>query len=147
MFRKPLFVLAVMLCLILSCTGVASAHANEIASQNSAENVIVPYWSYVSSVKTLLSISSTGTATCSGTITGYQGTTTKVSIALYLQQYKNGNWTNVRNWSDSFNSYRGNLTGTASVSKGYPYRLKASYTASAGSASENIVDYSQVVTY
>ena len=112
-----------------------------------AENVVVPYWSYVSSVKTLLNISSTGTATCSGAITGYQGTTTKVSLALYLQQYENGNWENVRNWSNSFNSYRGNLTGTTSVSKGYPYRVKASYTAYAGSARENIVDYSHVVTY
>ena len=114
---------------------------------NSTESVIVPYWSYTNSTNTLLSISTSGVATAVGIITGYQGITTKVIIYLYLQRYQSGAWTTINSWSQTFNSYRGTLQGTASVSKGYQYRVQASYYAYSGSLYENIISYSSIVNY
>ena len=46
-----------------------------------------------------------GTATVSGNMNGKMGITTKVTIHLYLQQYKNGKWTDYDDWLESKNRY------------------------------------------
>jgi hypothetical protein len=56
-------------------------------------------------------------------------------------------WTTIESWYKTFDSYKGMLEGTSSVSTGYFYRVKASYYAYCGSDYENIVNYSQTVTY
>lgn len=83
-----------------------------------------------------------GTAYCSASVTGYSSNTSKVSIYLYLQKYKNGEWTTETSWSDSADSYTLTMNESASVSRGR-YRLKASYYA----GSENIVKYSGEQVY
>ena len=106
--------------------------------------------SYIYSTNTQLGISSSGTATCYGSITGYQGTTTKVEIYLYLQQYKNGAWSTVSggSWYTSSPSYKCTLQKTKSgLATGYQYRTKAAYYAWSGSNSESITAYSKTVTY
>ena len=104
-------------------------------------------YAYANSVITNLSISSAGKATCLASLTGYPGTTTKVEINMYLQQLKNGSWVNVNSWSKTFNSYSGTLEKTATVAKGYSYRVKASYYAYSGTKKENIVSYSGTKKY
>lgn len=108
---------------------------------------ISPYYDYTNSTTTDIYISSSGEASATGSLTGYQDITTKVTINLYLQQYANGSWKTVDSWSETFNKYRGSLQGESTVSKGYKYRVKASYYAYSGSKYENIVSYSEEVKY
>ena len=143
MLKKQILSLALIVCLAFPCALTANAQAGNAQTGST----VVPYWSYTSSTRIGLTISAAGSATCEGVITGYQGITTKVSIYLYLQQYKNGNWTTINSWYNSFNSYRGSLAATAIVAKGYQYRVMASYYAYSGTNYENIVDYSDNVIY
>lgn len=101
---------------------------------------------YTQSTKTSLSIVS-GQATATASLTGYPNTTTKVNIYIYLQRFQNGVWSNVNSAFQSFTGYRGTLQQKFSVTKGYSYRVYASYYAYSGSACENMTGYSSVVTY
>ena len=94
-----------------------------------------------------LSISTSGTAKVTGILTGYSGTTTKVSATIYLQQYRGGNWVNIASKSETANSYRLTTSMSKSVSKGYKYRTKASFYAYKGSNKDHFVKYSSAVTY
>lgn len=141
--RKCIVTLALALCVLLSFSTNAFAFA-----ENETPLVgISPRWSYTSSTITDLSISTSGSATGTAKLTGYQGTTTKVITYLYLEQYANGSWSTIQSWSQTDDSYRATLQGTYNVSKGYKYRVKASYYAYSGSSSENIVAYSGEVSY
>jgi len=145
MFKK---IVAMILCVVGLFTFASFSVSANGGESKKTEGVTK--WSYTSATDTRLSISSSGTAICTGKITGYQGTTTKVEIYLYLQQYKNGAWSTVSggSWYQLFNSYKGTLQKTKSgLAKGYQYRVKASYYAWSGSNSENVVAYSKTVTY
>lgn len=130
--------------ILVLCTLPLAASALESGNEMIAESAL-----YISSTSTTLIISSSGTATCTGKVTGYQGTTTKVEIYLYLQQYKSGSWVTVQNgsWYASFNTYQGTLQKQLGVTRGYQYRVKASYYAYSGSACESLTDYSDIVPY
>ena len=147
MRKKSKKVVVAILCglLILTIhvqTGIASD--SNLAIE---EEISTAKWSYTRLTKTGLTISSAGKATCLASITGYPGTTTKVEINMYLQQLKNGSWTNVSSWSKTFNTYTGTLENTKTVTKGYSYRVKVSYYAYSGTKKENIVAYSSTVKY
>lgn len=88
-----------------------------------------------------------GTATVRGSLNGIPGTTTKVTVHLYLQQYKNGEWINYGDWLQSEDSIRCSITKTISVTKGYKYRAKASCYAYSVYNSEHIIKYSSASTY
>ena len=94
-----------------------------------------------------LSLSDSGTASASGTVSGKAGRTTKISIHLYLQKYSNGKWKSVADWSGSKEATSYQLKKTKSVSKGYKYRTKAVFRAYAGSNSEKVTRYSSTVKY
>jgi len=144
--KRILGVVLAMIVLVIpmSVSATASADSGKIVF---GEEVMTPKFAYTNSTTTTMTISSSGKATVVGSITGYQGLTTSVDIFLYLQQYKNGSWVTVGSWYKTFNSYQGTLSGTMNVTKGYDYRLKASYYANKGSAWENIVSYSKTVRY
>ena len=89
-----------------------------------------------------LSISSSGTATCSADAEGYYGTTTKVHIKMTLQKYTILWWSKVETWEGTFNQAYGALCETAQVGSG-TYRVKAEFTVYSGSNSEEITSYSQ----
>lgn len=139
-----------MTCLLFLATPVVNAQAATEWNgtlENQPGQVIVPMWDYTNYTNTTLTISGSGTATATGVITGYQNITTSVSIYLYLQQYKNDAWTTIDSWYETFDSYKGTLEETTSVSPCYSYRVKASYYAYCGSDYENIINYSQTVSY
>ena len=83
-----------------------------------------------------------GTATVSGNMNGKMGITTKVTIHLYLQQYKNGKWTDYDDWLESKNGTGLTVSKTVTVPTGYKYRAKASCYAYAGNNCEHAVKYS-----
>jgi len=102
---------------------------------------------YTSWTYTDISISSSGSAGLIGQITGISGVTTRVAIYLYLEIYANNTWSVVASESQTFSSYLGSLLPIIPVSSGYSYRVRASYYAFSGSASENLVRYSNIVYY
>lgn len=99
-----------------------------------------------SSAKATLSITN-GQATASGKLYGLSGVTTKATVHLYLQQYRNGEWVNYEDWLKSNEGTNCTVTKTISVPKGYTYRAKASCYAYAGSNSEHVIKYSSEVRY
>lgn len=160
MFRKRISAILVAMCLLSLCITGANAlvGAQPIPEQPQTEQpkspligpgdtVITPFYDYTNTTNTAISIPASGLAVCTGVLMGYQGTTTKVSIYIYLQQYKSSGWTTIQSWSASYNTYKGTLQGTYNVPKGYTYRVMASYYAYNGAAYENIVRYSPEVKH
>jgi len=133
MSKKAKRLTATILCsllLVMTCSAFLQVHA----------------LTNISSTSTGISISGgNGSAACS--IVCYPTLVTKCSIKANLQQYKNGSWVTVATWSQSFNSYRGSLTGTATITKGYDYRVQAIYTATSASMTETFTTYSGVKSY
>ncbi|MGN0681391.1 MAG: hypothetical protein ACI4LY_05230 [Candidatus Fimisoma sp.] len=90
---------------------------------------------------------SKSTVKVTGTITGKLGQTTKTSINLYLQQYRNGSWVTIDNWTSSGNTESRSLSKSKTVTKGYKYRAKAVCTAYVGSDKETVTKYSKSISY
>ena len=85
----------------------------------------------------------------SGTNASYALTVTcissvnSVSAELQIQQYKNGSWVNYgSSWNASSSSYMLNTNGKKTVESGYSYRLKVVITASNGTKTEKVTEYS-----
>lgn len=102
--------------------------------------------SYYNNAIASISISGSGTASSSATVTGKRGITTKITVKLYLQKYSGGKWTTTKQWSGSKNGTSYTLSKTASVSKG-KYRTKAVCKIYSGNKSESITKYSGAKTY
>ncbi|MDU6855721.1 MAG: hypothetical protein E6370_15010 [Clostridiales bacterium] len=120
---------------VLSVTGVSSIYANDLV--NVRENyIIVPYMDYINDATVGLKITSDGEAQVRSSIVGYSSSVDKIKIEATLQQYKNGKWTDIKTWSKSYSSYKGNLGETYQVSKGYSYRVVSKFTAYSGSKME-----------
>ncbi len=132
--RKVLLASIVLCVAFTSFLGVAFAFEldNEVRSENNCN------------VNVTLSIQGS-TASLDAFVMGNIGIT-QTKVDLYLQQYKNGRWTNYREWSSSENGASCFVSKTVSVPKGYKYRAKASCYAYAGSSYENVTKYSGEVS-
>ena len=135
--KRTITVLLVACVLIFSSLTVASA---------SMSDIIAPIADNYRSVYADLKITS-GEATVSAKMNGKIGITTKVTIHLYLQQYKDGKWVDYDDWTKTEKGVNCTLSETVSVPKGYTYRAKASCYAYAGSKSEHVIKYSAEVKY
>ena len=135
--KRTITVLLVACVLIFSSLTVASA---------SMSDIIAPMADNYRSVYADLKITS-GEATVSAKMNGKIGITTKVTIHLYLQQYKDGKWVDHDDWTKNEKGVNCTLSETVSVPKGYTYRAKASCYAYAGSKSEHVIKYSAEVKY
>lgn len=146
-------------CLSVSCGAIVNAQALEPSEPDQevcelelvgdGNVTITPFWAYTADTITVLSISSSGVATGTAKITGYSGTTTKVTITMTLQKkggFLNLFWNDVVTWTQTFNDYKGALSKSYNVSGG-TYRIRADYVAYKGSASETITAYSSEVKY
>ena len=146
MFKRGLSLIMVIV-LLFGLSVVSYAHsaipADKIIAEN--ETSIQPMYDYTRNHVENLSISN-GTASCSATLTGINGTTTKVVIKMTLQKKTLLWWSEVETWSSTHNTYYGSLTKSTSVKSG-TYRVKAVYTVYSGSNSESITDYSSQATY
>lgn len=158
MFRKKLLALAMAVCLSVTCGVFVNAQVLETSESDreickldlaGGENMVInPCWAYINGTITTLSISGSGVATGTSKITGYSGTTTKVHITMTLQKkgFLGLFWTDVSQWSQTFNNYYGTLSKTYNVSGG-TYRVRAVYVAYRDSSSETITAYSSEVHY
>lgn len=130
---------------ILVLTFTMSVSATEKLSSHKSQEIPAPRYSYTNITNTSLNINS-GVATCSGSLIGYQGVTTKVRITITLQK-RNFLlfWSDQQSWSETFYSWNGNLVKKFSVSGG-TYRVKATYEAYANADCEEINQTSKNVS-
>ena len=124
-----------MLCLCFLSSSSTKVFAEQINKEQALgqESIIRPYMDYIARASCFLYIDSSGKATTDCSVYGYQGTTTKVSITANLQQYKDGRWVTIKTFTNSVNSHRASLYETATISKGYTYRVSAEVKAYSGS--------------
>lgn len=137
--RKKIISVFMIMVLLFSFSVSASAATNN--------SQITPQYLYTNQIITNISIDSNGTANILAKATGFPGKTTQIKIFAYLQQYKNGTWTNIKSWSQTTSSANNTLQKSNTVTKGYSYRVKGSYYVYEESEYENIVKYSSVISY
>ena len=107
-------------------------------------NNISPIAEYYRLANATISLNN-GSATVGGRMEGIHGVTTKITVYLYLQQYRNGRWVDYDDWLESNEGISCTVSKTVTVPTGYKYRAKASCYAYAGSNYEHIVKYSKAV--
>lgn len=117
------------------------------AAIDPGESETMPCYDYAESVAVSLDVSKGGTATATAEIAGYPGTTTKVSVYMYLERKEDGKWVTVESWSERTSSHSVTLEESVDVDSGYTYRVRTSCYAYSGTASEHITKYSQEVDY
>lgn len=141
--------LSLALCLILGLGCMTLASASSLKEAETYDPRPPTRLSYIADTATNISIVGSN-AICVGSCTGYQGTTTRVEITLTLQR----KLATTSTWSDyynhpmqSFDTYKGTVSFTKGIVKGYEYRTKAVYTAYAGSNKETLTQYSGAQSY
>lgn len=102
-------------------------------------------YQHIDSIKTSLSISG-GTAHIDVTVLGIINHTTKIVVAVTLQKKTGGQWTNVKTWNQTSNSYMLRLNKTKAVSRG-TYRIKNVVKAYKNSNVETTTDYSGTIIF
>lgn len=136
--RKFKVLLTVCLVLLLTAQAAFGAVSSTPDIELMAENY--------SSASASISLSGS-TAEVTGKIIGRAGKTTKTSVHLYLQQYKNGSWVNIDDWTSTGATVARQLSKTKTVTKGYKYRAKAVCMAYVGSDKETVTKYSSILNY
>lgn len=140
---KKLISLLLSVVLLFAISTVSYAQSPEVnASNEIVQSDVMPCFEYTNTTYTSLSISSSGTATCLATLSGYTDVTTKIVIKMTLQKKTLFWWSEVDSWTKTINDSYGSLTKTASVGSG-TYRVKVEFTVYSGSNSEEITTYSQ----
>lgn len=146
--------LVVIMCFSISITSFAVEDIDPVDNNDYSwelENIdgtpSLARWSYTSTTTQAISIKN-GTATITASVDGYQNIATKVVMYMYLQQSKNGGWTNLTSYTHTFNTYHGEAEHYYSTCpKGYTYRLRCSYYVYSGSQYEHIIAYSNNYSY
>ena len=84
-------------------------------------------------------------ATCTSSLDGYYGTTTKIEVTQTLQVKNGAQWRKCEAWESTFNNYYCTFTNNRTVYSGNQYRVKSEFKVYSGSSYETITDYSDPV--
>ena len=136
------------MCCSMSLLVNAESHTaleDYIINSSVNENEVQPYYSYTSSIKATLS-KLNGKAVCAGSVTGYNGTTTKIKITMTLQKKTLLWWSEVNEWTTTVSGYKATLEKTATVNSG-KHRVKVEAIVYSGSKSETITVYSSTYEF
>ena len=144
MLKKLVSVLlSVVLLFALSTTSYAQGfNVNMPDDFSQLGSDVMPCFEYTNTTYTSLSISNSGVATCSTSLNGYSGTTTKIVIKMTLQSDSWLWWSTEKEWTTTINNWYGSFVKSTNVDSG-TYRVKVEYTVYSGSKSEEITTYSQ----
>ena len=140
MLKKSISVIVILCLLLVMAISPVSAAVNPGKSAGLMAE-------YYFSASAELSITASGMAEVKGRLTGLTGVTTKTTVHLYLQRYKDGKWEDVDDWLSTGETVNRSLTKTKQVTKGYKYRAKASCYAYSGTKYEHVTKYSGTVSY
>ena len=129
---KAVLSLALVLCMVFSISVMAFANA---PSNDTAQ----PLFTYINRASATMDkglLSTSVAATANGT-----ASVTKMTIKLELQKKSSGVYTTVKTWTETYNSRVAAADGSTTTSPLSTYRLKATFTAYAGTKSESHVIY------
>jgi len=113
--NKRKYTYIVLIAILLINLFMVSANAVE-----HEEKVITPRFSYINFFQNDFNITSYGKSQMSSYLNTYNSE--EVRITGYLQQYKDGSWKNVKNWTKSIDGTSIMLTKEWYVESGYSYR-------------------------
>lgn len=133
---------------LIFCVSIVASAESPVVTPGTLEQTesdVMPCYEYTDNTYTSLNISSSGIATCSTSITGYE-VATKIVIKMTLQKKTLLWWSAQETWTKTINDYVGSFINTASVNSG-TYRVKVEFTVYSGSNSEEITSYSQEMKY
>lgn len=134
MFKR---VLISVLCLFMLIISSTSTFSLSVSNKNiESQDLIVPYMNYISGTNLRLSKNQSGRAEIYCRVSGYLGTTTKIEVTAYLQEYKNGTWQTIRTYTQTSNSHIASMTRESAVSSGRSYRVTVLVQAYSGERSE-----------
>ena len=105
-----------LLCLLLSVTILASGMVVMAA------DTPTPYYDATASISASLTISTSGLASCGGSVT-LSDSSAFATLTMKLQQYTSSGWTTIEPWSTSTST---RLSKTKYVTHGYYYRVVTS---------------------
>lgn len=133
--------------LLLVCTTMLLLPGTVMAENNDATGnlLIQPRLSYIVEAENDFSIEGT-TATVDCRVTGNISDATKAKVIAELQVKSGSNWIAYGTWTNTQNSYEAYVYETKAVKKGNTYRVKATYTVWEGSASEELILFSDEIT-
>ena len=121
---KKFICLCLIVCTLLSnTTNIFASDAAARRQEGAAK------WSYIQVLNSTLSISSSGKATISASISANPLKVDEVSIRATLQQNVNGSWRDVTSWDVSKSSDGALLGKTYYVASGYSYRVSCTFKA------------------
>lgn len=110
------------------------------------ESYITPRLSYIVDSECIFNITGT-TATVNCSVTGDVLEATKAKVIAELQvESGTDNWIPVAIWTDTQNGHRASVYETKNVTKGNNYRVKVTCFVWEGSASEDLIFFSDEVT-
>ncbi len=116
--------ISLILCLVLMI-GVLSVPAFAVDPEGNDLEPVIPEYTRVTMIAAGLYISSTGVATCSGTVEPTYSTDT-VTLIVRLQYWTGTKWENYCSWETTDSGAFVDLTETQSVTAGYYYRVRVS---------------------
>ncbi|MCL2083311.1 MAG: hypothetical protein FWH04_08790 [Oscillospiraceae bacterium] len=141
MKKRCIAALAMAVVLLYGVCPFASAAFSSEEAIASDENSSPTRWANVSSVNLGLSFSGT-TATCSGSITGYSGTTKITATYVLRRKNSNGTYTVVKTFpTQTVNGSTLRFSGTASITTGYTYRLTVTATVTRNGTNETVTNW------
>ena len=125
---------ALVLCGVLMLAGNAQVFAADMETDDATE--ISPRMDDIDQATAKLSVDSAGNATINCKVCGRSGTTIHVSISAKLQRYVSGEWETLKTFTAESNSILVSLKDSYKVSKGYTYRVRATFRADSNSSME-----------
>jgi len=126
----------------------AAPAAEMVAEQD--EFLIMPLLDFINITTTQLRIEPNGRVTMTGSILGYNGLTTRVSITLHLERRATilNSWSTVASEpTRTLNSFTGAHQATRTITASGQYRVRAVYRAYAGNRVETITAFSGTVRF
>lgn len=127
--------------------GMASAiPTKKVLAATVSDGVVMPYYSYTSSLDTLIDITA-NTAACTSKVTGLSGITTKIVVTQTLQIKDGNQWRKCTSWTKTYYNYKCTFTNEYTVSAHGTYRNMTEVKVYSGTDYETIYTYSTTATY
>lgn len=139
MLKAKKIISVILLTCLVFMTGAVAVMAEENVT------MVQPRLTYIVDAECDFSIVET-TATVDCRVTGHYGDATKAKVIAELQVKSGNNWIAYGTWVDTQNDYEAYVYETKAVKKGNTYRVKATFTVWEGSASEELILFSDEVT-
>lgn len=133
------FVLLISAMILVGYAGIP-ASAEDVDSFVD-DGVIIEEYLYTQSISSGLYFTG-NTATCSSSVVGYYGSTTKIEVTQTLQRLSGSSWTGTSYWTNTYYSWYCNFDNTKQNVYTGTYRVKTVAKVYSGSSYETITAYS-----